>query len=307
MTIEDAVIASEAKQSMLRHNGQVDFFVAFAPRNDGWWLFAQPFRRALFRKRLRPLDVVLRGRHRFYRRIFALLGDRLFQRDRKALLDRLLGGADRHRRVLQMVLAQRSAATSASPAGTTSLTKPSSRPSLAETWRAVRIMPMARLSPICRGSRCTPPASAARPTRGSGSAKVAFSEAMIRSQASAISNPPPIATPLTAAMIGLSQSKREVSPAKPPLSVPRLPPAACHFRSLPAQNALSPAPVTMATHWSGSAEKSSNTLLSSKCASICSALNTSGRDRVIMVIGPLRVTSENFRSMFAPAVFCDEE
>jgi hypothetical protein len=32
-----------------------------------------------------------------------------------------------------------------------------------------------------------PPASAARPTRGSGSAKVAFSEAMMRSQASAIS------------------------------------------------------------------------------------------------------------------------
>ena len=120
---------------------------------------------------------------------------------------------------------------------------------------------MARFSPIWRGSRCTPPASAARPTRGSGSAKVAFSEAMMRSQASAISKPPPIATPLTAAMIGLSQSKREVRPAKPPVSQPRLPPAACHFRSLPAQNALSPAPVTIATHCSGSAEKSSNTLL----------------------------------------------
>ena len=35
---------------------------------------------------------------------------------------------------------------------------------------------MARFSPIWRGSRCTPPASAARPTRGSGSAKVAFSD-----------------------------------------------------------------------------------------------------------------------------------
>ena len=58
---------------------------------------------------------------------------------------------------------------------------------------------MARFMPIWRGSRCTPPASAARPTRGSGSAKVAFSDAMMRSQASAISKPPPIATPLTAA------------------------------------------------------------------------------------------------------------
>jgi len=111
-----------------------------------------------------------------------------------------------------------------------------------------------------------------RPTRGSGRAKVAFSEAMMRSQASAISKPPPIATPFTAAMIGLSQSKREVRPAKPPLSQPRLPPAACHFRSLPAQNALSPAPVTIAIHCSGSPEKSSNTFCSSKCASVCSAL-----------------------------------
>src|SRR5258708_17418184 len=104
-------------------------------------------------------------------------------------------------------------------------------------------------------------------------------------------------------MIALSQSTREVSPANPPLSQPRFPPAACHFRSLPAQNALSPAPVTIATHCSGSAEKSSNTLLSSKCASICSALYTSGRDNVTIVIGPLRVTFENFRSMFAPVVF----
>jgi hypothetical protein len=77
---------------------------------------------------------------------------------------------------------------------------------------------------------------------------------------------------------------------------------------LPAQNALSPAPVTIATHCSGSAEKSSNTLLSSKCASICSALYTSGRDSVMIVIGPLRVTLENFRSMFAPILFfCGEE
>ena len=204
---------------------------------------------------------------------------------------------------LQMVSAQRSAAASASPWGTTSLTKPSSCPSRALTWRAVRIMPIARFSPICRGSRCNPPASAARPTRGSGNANVAFSEAMMRSQASAISKPPPMATPLTAAMIGLSQSKREVSPANPPLSQPRFPPAACHFRSLPAQNALSPAPVTIATHCAGSAENSSNTLSSSKCASVCSALYTSGRDSVTIVIGPLRVTAENFKSMFAPVLF----
>src|SRR5258707_56537 len=113
------------------------------------------------------------------------------------------------------------------------------------------------------------------------------------------------ATPLTAAMIGLSQSKRDVSPANPPVSQPRFPPAACHFRSLPAQNALSPAPVTIATHCSGSAQKSSNTLFSSKCASVCSALYTSGRDSVTIVTGPLRVTLENFKSMFSPARLLD--
>src|ERR1700720_2378085 len=91
--------------------------------------------------------------------------------------------------------------------------------------------------------------------------------------------------------------------ATPRVPQPRVPPAPCHFRSLPAQNALSPAPVTIATHCSGSAEKSSNTLLSSKCASICSALYTSGRNSVTIVTGPLRVTLENFKSMFAPVDF----
>src|SRR5205814_9149836 len=72
---------------------------------------------------------------------------------------------------------------------------------------------------------------------------------------------------------------------------------------LPAQSASSPAPVTIASHCSGSAEKSSSSWLSSKCASICSALYTSGRDSVTIVIGPLRVSLENFRSMFAPVGF----
>src|SRR5215831_9583772 len=39
----------------------------------------QPFRRALLGKRLGALDIVLRGRHRLHRRVFALLGHRLFE------------------------------------------------------------------------------------------------------------------------------------------------------------------------------------------------------------------------------------
>src|ERR1700682_6427450 len=70
-----------------------------SPRNDEPSP-PHPFRRAFFGKRLRPLDVILRRHHRLHGRIVALLGDRLFKRDRKAFLYRLLGGADRHRAVL---------------------------------------------------------------------------------------------------------------------------------------------------------------------------------------------------------------
>ena len=65
---------------------------------------------------------------------------------------------------------------------------------------------MASLSGICRASRWMPPAPAISPTLGSGNPKRAVSAAMTMSQARAISKPPPAATPLTAAMIGLGQS-----------------------------------------------------------------------------------------------------
>src|ERR1700738_3585537 len=63
-------------------------------------LLPEPLRRAVFGKCLRPLDVILRRRHRLHCGILALFGDRLFQRYRQALLNGLLGGADRHRAVL---------------------------------------------------------------------------------------------------------------------------------------------------------------------------------------------------------------
>ena len=108
-----------------------------------------------------------------------------------------------------------------------------------------------------------PPAPAARPTRGSGRANLAWSEAMMMSQASAISKPPPMAMPFTAAITGLSRSKRLARPPKPLAGwTGRLPVlawiSAWYLRSLPAQKALSPAPVMMATQRSGLAWNSSN-------------------------------------------------
>ena len=128
---------------------------------------------------------------------------------------------------------------------------------------------------------------------GSGSANTAPSEAMIRSQASAISKPPPMATPFTAAISGLSRSKRLVRPAKPDGGLPILPPMAWCLRSLPAEKARSPAPVTMPTHWSGSAAKALNASSSSKCIGEWRAFITSGRFRVKMVTGPSRSTVMN--------------
>src|SRR6202040_1065113 len=80
----------------------MDCFAALAMTRDGLTLrsLPHPFRRALFRKRLRSLDIILRRRHRLHGGVFALLGDRLLQRDREAFLNGLLGGADRHRRIL---------------------------------------------------------------------------------------------------------------------------------------------------------------------------------------------------------------
>ena len=103
------------------------------------------------------------------------------------------------------------------------------------------------------------------------------------SQARAISNPPPIATPLTAAISGLFRSKRAVMPPKPVAGASlRSPPAAVYLRSLPALNARPPAPVMIATHRSGSAANSSNTLDSSALAGGWRAFITSGRSIVTM-------------------------
>ncbi len=196
--------------------------------------------------------------------------------------------------------AQRRAAASASPSGTTSLTKPSAWPSAAETRRPVRIMPSAAFCPVIRGRRWTP-LPAMRPTRGSGSAKTAFSAAMMMSQASAVSNPPPIATPLTAAMRGLSRSKRWLSPANPVAGRGPRRPAAWTLRSLPAENARSPAPVMIPTQRSGLAANSFHTWSNSQCASLCKAFITSGRLIVTMRRRPSSATVQKRYSVIGGA------
>ena len=83
---------------------------------------------------------------------------------------------------------------------------------------------MAFFMPICLGSLCIPPAKAASPTFGSGRANLAFEDAIIRSHAKAISIPPPMATPFTAAIIGLFRLNLLVRPANPVSGIPDLSP-----------------------------------------------------------------------------------
>lgn len=103
------------------------------------------------------------------------------------------------------------------------------------------------------------------------SAKV-FSAAMMRSQASAISKPPP-STPLTAVMIGLSCSQKARCRRSRPCS-------SRASRSRPAISDRCRQKFVVGAgddrYPLGSAEKSSNTFVEPECASMCSALYTSG-------------------------------
>ena len=92
--------------------------------------------------------------------------------------------------------------------GATSLTKPSSMPSCARHPPAGQDHAHGALD-ADRPRQAMQAAGQGRQAHaGSGRANTAVSEAMIRSQASAISKPPPMATPFTAAISGLLRSKR---------------------------------------------------------------------------------------------------
>jgi len=177
-----------------------------------------------------------------------------------------------------MASAQRSAAANASPAGTTSLTKPSSSPSRALTWRAVRIMPIARFSPIWRGNRCQPAGERGEADmRLLAAPNLAFSEGddQVAGQRDLES-----ATHGDAVDRGddrLVAIKPRSEAPEPALSQPRLPPAACHFRSLPAQKRLVAGAGDDRDPLLRIGAKIVETLLSSKCASVCNAFVNLGR------------------------------
>ena len=79
--------------------------------------------------------------------------------------------------------------------------------------RAVKISSLALAGPISRGSRCVPPAPGMMPRAHSVSPIFASLPSTRRSHDSASSQPPPNATPSTAAMVGMGRrSTRSMMP-----------------------------------------------------------------------------------------------
>ena len=133
---------------------------------------------------------------------------------------------------------------------------------------------------MMRGSNCVPPMPGKIPRVTSGTAKTAVSEATMKSESTASSQPPPMAKPSTAAITGTGQwstlaaaaSKmacwaRHVSSAMPSRS----------FRSPPTQKALAPAPVkttqrAVLPHWKASKQRTRSSPMA-----VFMALSASGR------------------------------
>ena len=126
----------------------------------------------------------------------------------------------------------------------------------------------------------TPPSPAMSPRFTSVSPNFAVSAATIRSQASAISKPPPSAHPSTAAMSGL-RTTAWVSPPNPRPGRIGVSPFANAFRSMPALN-VPPAPVSTPTDSVGSASSSSRAAASWTATSRLTAFFCAGRLMVIV-------------------------
>lgn len=181
-----------------------------------------------------------------------------------------------------------SAARRASPGGTSRLASPMSYASEAGTGRPVRIMSMARLSPIRRGSRTVPPSTRGTPQRLQNTPKTASCSATLRSHQSASSSPPATACPETAAMTGLV-SRIRVGPIgpSPSASALLLRSVPMPLRSAPAQK-VPPSPHRTATDASLSASNRRKASASPSAVGPSTALRTSGRLSTTVKTGPSR-------------------
>ena len=118
------------------------------------------------------------------------------------------------RRACQSILPSAASATMLNAASTSfsGATTASTAPSLSACW-PLRSLPVvihssALSEPITRGRRTVPPKPGIRPSFTSGKPIAAVVSATRKSQASAISQPPPSANPLMAAIVGTGRSSK---------------------------------------------------------------------------------------------------
>ena len=140
----------------------------------------------------------------------------------------------------------------------------------------------------------TPPPAAKSPRLTSGSPNFAVSEATTTSQPSSNSKPPATAVAFAAPTMGtpISPLVKRTKPSIPCLLPPTVPPSAKARRSMPAQNALSPVPVSTTARTSGSFSASIMPRPMAVKSSGFSELRASGRFSLSTITAPRRsVTS----------------
>ena len=172
--------------------------------------------------------------------------------------------------------------------GTTAFTSPMESACWASYWRQRNQISFAFFRPTMLASVEDPNPPSKLPTRGPVWPKRALSAAMVRSQTTWSTCPPPMAYPATIATTGFgsdricfcrSRTFRRGTPSRPTYPcVPRM------RWSPPEQNASFPAPVRMATPVSGSSRTSSKHFCNSNSVCGRKALRTSGRLMVILAI-----------------------
>ena len=145
----------------------------------------------------------------------------------------------------------------------------------------------ARPLPTRRGRRCVPPPPGRRPSFTSGWPNLALSAAIRMVHAIAVSQPPPSAKPLTAAITGLPRFSMRSStswPKRLDRSASIAVACASSPMSAPAMNALSPAPVRMTPSTVASSRASSKAVRRSFHVGVFKALRTFGRLTVTYAI-----------------------
>ena len=154
----------------------------------------------------------------------------------------------------------------------------------------VKLISRALRNPMAWGNKTVRPQPGITPTRAWVSPNLAFSEATKKSQLSANSNPPVMATPLTAPIRGLSsngngpRTPSELGRPSAPEPDPRLAPVEpSSLRSSPAQNAGS-LPVKMMTSTSSDAFACFISCGKSFKTSNDRALRAAGRFKVIVAM-----------------------